>query len=387
MKLKRELFSKEPYGGGTLYKYTCNGKDFFLLAEGLRNNRKISVFKGSTADRTDEFTTQSTLQGWAKFEEYLAACQEEQQKQQPQNQNPDENPNVIPMLAIRNTGSNYLVRFFVQDMQGNQITLMEFPLPSTAIPSPYPQGVFNVDWSGEEIPAIFKCEVLLSPNDSVVYAEDTDYDVFLFIPKALMSQGGEPQGGNSGGGEGEPEPEGGGEGGEDDEPTERGGEPQGGSGGEGGEDDEPTERGGEPQGGSGGEGGEDDEPTEAGGEPQGGSGGGGEGEPTDEVPQGGGSGKPTEGEPEGEDEKPSGNNNDTNPNGSQRQKPLNYNSIVKTIADTTGLPENVVQNKFFNASRGETFLTSVGFGNIKNALNLPADTTPRQLAEQIINLK
>jgi len=321
MKLKRELFSKEPYGGGTLYKYTCNGQDFFLLAEGVRNNRKIAVFKGSTADRADEFTTQSTLQGWAKFEEYLAACQSEQQKKQPQNQNPDENPNVTPMLAIRNTGGNYVVRFFVVGGNGEQTTLMEFALPSNAIPTPYPQNVFNVDWSGEEIPAIFKCEVLLSPNPDVVYAEDENSDVFLFIPKALMSQGGEPQGGSGGEG-GEPEPEG-------------DGEPQGGEGD------------GEPQGG------------EGGGEPQGGEG--------DGEPQGG--------------------NNKSGNGGNQRQLDMSINSVVQTIADTTGLPANVVQNKFFNVSRGENFLTSSGFENIKNALNLPADTTPRELAEQIINLK
>jgi hypothetical protein len=368
MKLKRELFSKEPYGGGILYKYTCNGQDFFLLAEGVRNSRKISVFKGSTADRAEEFITQSTLQGWAKFEEFLAACQEEQQKNQPQNQNPDENPNITPMLAIRNTGGNYVVRFFVQDVQGEQTTLMEFALPSNAIPSPYPQNVFNVDWSGEEIPAIFKCEVLLSPNPDVVYGEDEGSDVFLFIPKSIMSQGGEPQGG-SGGGEPEPEGEGepqGGSGGEGE------GEPQGGSGGEGEGEGEPT--GGEPEGGSGGDG----EPTD--GEPQGGrrSGSGGEGEPTDGEPT---DGEPTEGEPQG------GSNNGGGSSGNQRQMNMTINSVVQTIADTTGLPANVVENKFFNAKRGETFLTSSGFENIKNALNLPADTTPRQLAEQIINLK
>ena len=78
------------------------------------------------------------------------------------------------------------------------------------MPSKIPNDVFVVNWSDEEVNMMLKCEIAMKEFD-IVFEEDKEKKVFLFIPKSIVNQGGE-KGGEEGGDEGGEE--GGDEGGE-----------------------------------------------------------------------------------------------------------------------------------------------------------------------------
>jgi hypothetical protein len=96
-----------------------------------------------------------------------------------------------------------------------QKKVFDFKVSVDTMPQPLPDVVFEVDWSGEDITQFLKAEVLLKRFEDVKFEEDPDKKVFLFIPKSLITQGGE-EGGNTGKGNK----------GENGKPTDKEGEPK-----------------------------------------------------------------------------------------------------------------------------------------------------------------
>lgn len=345
MKLNRDAFVKTDYQDGKLYQYTCNDTDFFLYVKGKGQDKEMSVFKGKVDDRQDEFNTSDTLEAWSKFEEMLKECEPQQGSSGGFAKNPQQNPNILPLLAIkRNEGTGmFSVKLFaVVDKQ--QVVAMEFEVSSDALPYPYPTKVFVVDWQNEEIPTLFKCDILMKKYGDVEFEEDKEADVFLFIPKSIMTQGGE-EGGNA----------------DQSQPSiSEGGEPQEGEEAEGGEpqEDQEPQEGDEPS--EGGDEGEEDE-----GEPE-------EDEETDEPSGGGDEGgeptnEPIEGRTPVEDE------------------PINFGETITRLSELTNTQPSLITNVFRTVSNGETWLLLNNFSKIKQDLNLPANITAREFSQQIIN--
>lgn len=238
MKLNRDNYIKMDYQGGMLYQYVCNETDFFLFVEGKGQDKKMSVFKGNVDSRQEEFNTSDTLEAWNKFEEMLTVCEPEQGSSGGFKNNPQQNPNILPLLAIKRLDSgDFTVSLFAAIGDNEQVTAMSFTVGANALKYPFPPSVFVVDWKDEEIPAIFKCEILMKRYSDVEFEEDKDCEVFLFIPKSIINQGGE-EGGNADGGDEQPD------GGQPDD-----GQPDGGQPDDGQPDDEETD--GEPTQGTG----------------------------------------------------------------------------------------------------------------------------------------
>ena len=102
MKLKRENFRKEEIlNTGVRYIYRCNETDFFLEVLGVPKITSIHVFKGSLSDRQDEFNTTDSLEAWNKFEAMLDECSPKQGSSGGFANKPMENPNILPLLAIK----------------------------------------------------------------------------------------------------------------------------------------------------------------------------------------------------------------------------------------------------------------------------------------------
>ena len=331
MKLNRENFTKQEYDGGTLYNYVCKETNFYLLVKGKGSRKEISVFKGDVDNRGEEFKTTNTLEAWNKFEEMLVACDGSQGSSGGFAKNPQQNTQMLPLLAIKRNDDNgtFAVTFFALLGDQTQTSVMAFEIGANALIYPYPKKVFVSDWINEEIPAIFQCEVIMKRYEEIVFAEDPDTDVFLFIPKSIVTQGGD-QGG-------EPDGEGGGD---QSDINEDDGEPS-------------DEEGGNSGGGEG-------EPTED------------DGEPSDE--EGGNSG--------GGDYEPSDDGGKTKVN-----TPIDYSDIINRIAVITDNEPSTINSVFRTVNTGETFLLLNNFTDIKSELNLPADITAKQLSEQIINSK
>jgi hypothetical protein len=364
MKLNKDNFEKTVEGDVITYTYRCNETDFFLVVSGSRVDRQINVFKGSLENKEEELVTADPLEAWNYFETLLEICQPKQSSSGGGGgQKPEENPKLLPLLAIKfNEVSNmWDCILFVVLEDNTQQDVFNFSINPSAMPKVLPtKKVFTVDWSNEEIPMLLKSEVLLKDYPTVKFETHNDYEVFLFIPKSLVSQGGEEGGATEEPqGEGEPSDEEGGE------PTdEKGGEPSDKKGkGKPKEDGEPTDEDGEPTD-------EDEEPSNEDGEPTDE-----DGEPTDKN----GKGKPSdEGEPT--DEEP----DDEEPVGSYVNR-TNAPQIIQELAASTETKVPVVKSIFRNAESGEMWLQENNFPKIIKDLNLPNNISAKELSTQIIN--
>jgi len=332
MKLNRDNYIKMDYQGGTLYQYVCNETDFFLLVEGKGQDKKMSVFKGSVDSRQEEFNTSDTLEAWNKFEEMLTVCEPEQGSSGGFKNNPQQNPNILPLLAIKRLDSgDFTVNLFAVIGDNEQVTIMTFTVEANALKYPFPPSVFVVDWKDEEIPALFKCEILMKRYSDVEFEEDKDCEVFLFIPKSIINQGGE-RGGNADGGDEQPD----------------GGQP---------DDGEPTDDG-QPDDEDG------QEPTD-------------DGEPTDEE---------TDGEPTQGTGQPTNERIDDNAPRVE-QPPVDFGDTVRRLSEITNISPSTVINVFRSVRNGETWLLTNNFENIKRQLNLPPTMKAAEFSELIINSK
>jgi len=355
MKLNKDNFNKTIEGDVITYSYRCNETDFFLVVSGGRADRQLNVFKGSLENKEEELVTSDSLEAWNYFETLLEICQPKQSSSGGGGvQKPEENPKLLPLLAIKlNEVSNmWDCILFVVLEDNTQQDVFNFSISASAMPKVLPtKKVFTVDWSNEEIPMLLKCEVLLKDYPTVKFETHSDYEVFLFIPKSLVSQGGEEGGGTEEPqGEGEPTHE-------DGEPTEKKGK------GKPKEDGEPTDEDGEPTD-------EDGEPIDEDGEPTDE-----DGEPTDKN----GKGKPSdEGEPT--DEEP----DDEEPVGDYVTR-INAPQIIQELAASTETKIPVVKSVFQNARSGQMWLQENNFPKIIKDLNLPNNITELELSTQIIN--
>jgi hypothetical protein len=393
MKLNKENFTKTIDKDIVRYSYNCNDADFFLELVGQNQDRNINVFSGSLDDRKDLLTTKSSLEAWNHFENLLNVCSGQQGSSGGDNlgKNPQQNPNILPLLAITGTngGMTKIALFAVMDDK-SQTKIFNFEVSSNTIPQPLPSNVFTVDWTDEDITQLLKCEVLLKEYDAINFEEEPNSKVFLFIPKNIANQGGE-EGGNTEGGDGEPGNEGGeptdkkGKKGEptdepieDDEPGNEGGEPTDKKGKKGEPTDQPTEptdkpseptdkkgKKGEPTN----EPGEDGEPTNEPGEG---------GEPTNEPGEGG---EPQDQPDQDDDKKDS--------KGQNREIQLDFSQSIQQISDSTDgdYSPSELLNIFRSVRTGEVWLSSNNFPKIKRDLNLPATMSARQFSQEIINSK
>ena len=218
----------------------------------------------------------------------------------------------------------------------SQVKVFDFKVSLDTMPQPLPDGVFEVDWSGEDIPNILKSEVLLKRFEDVKFDEAPDKKVFLFIPKSLISQGGE-EGGNTEEGEK-------GEKGEKGKPSEEKGEK-----GNKGDNGKPTDKEGEPK---------DDEPK------------------SDEPPSGI-NGKPTDKEGDKEDRQ----------SGKGQTGKMNFSDTIQKLSKSTNKNPSSIIGFFRSVGSGESWLSLNNFSKIKNDLGLPTNMTTRELSEIIINSK
>jgi hypothetical protein len=356
MKLNRENFIKMEHDGGMLYKYVCNETDFFLHVKGRGARKEISVFKGNVDNRIEEFKTNDSLEAWNRFEEMLKVCEPEQGSSGGFKKNPQETPQILPLLAVKQDGGGYNVILFGQLTNGEQITAFDFFVSADALTYPFPNKVFSVDWSNEEIPALVKCEVIMKQFPDVKFKEDEERDVFLFIPKSIMQQGGE-KGGET---EGEPDGEGEPTGGDDGTPSYKKGEPKDGK------DGKPDDK--EPK-----------QPTDGGtpsdkkGEPKDGE----DGKPDDEDDTDEGGSQPTSGSGEKLNPEDVGKGENSN-------QPIDYPEAVQTIARIAEVQPSTI-TRMRTAENLETLLLTSNFSAIKSALNLPANMTAIELSQQLIN--
>lgn len=336
MKLNRDNYIKMDYQGGMLYQYVCNETNIFLLVEGKGQDKKMSVFKGSVDSRQEELNTSNTLEAWNKFEELLTVCEPNQGSSGGFAKNPQQNPNILPLFAIKRLDSgDFTVNLFAAIGDNEQATAMTFTVGADALKYPFPPSVFVVDWKDEEIPSIFKCEILMKRYSDVEFEEDKDCEVFLFIPKSIINQGGE-EGGNADGGDEQPD------GGQPDDGRSNGGQPYGGQ-----PDDEDGQ---EPT--------DDEEPTDEG---------------TDEEPTQG-TGQPT--------------NERIDDNAPRvEQPPIDFGDTVRRLSELTNISPSTIINVFRSVRNGETWLLTNNFENIKRQLNLPPSTNAADFSQQIINSK
>jgi len=383
MKLTKESFNKTIDGDIVRYSYNCNDTNFYLELIGKNVGRNIKVFKGSLDDRQEELTTKDTLEAWNYFEDLLKVCSGEQGSSGGDNlgKNPQQNPNILPLLAIGATlGGFRTITMFALLEDKTQKKIFDFEVAESTMPQPIPNSVFTVDWSGQDITQLLKCEVILKEFDDVTFEEQPSKKVFLFIPKSISNQGGE-EGGNTEKGQGEPSDKDG-EGGKpsnekgdkerqnkdqkakpskDGEQTDEKGEPTD----EKGENGEPSK-----------EQGEDTEPTNDEG---------GDAEPTDQDGEDGESS-----DEQGEKAEPNENNQDDEMKGGKsNDKKVDFSQTIQQLANVTDGEYNPSEllSIFRNTESGEAWLASNNFPKIKKDLNLPPSTTPRQFSQQIINSK
>lgn len=358
MKLNKENFKKSiTKDDRTMYQYRCNDQDFYLVNGYINGNRTIKVWTGTEDMLLDDdkvFTTTNTLEAWNKFEELLEVCAPKQSSSGGFKNNPQENPNILPLLAISDDEVNgkKKVTFFVQLDDKAQVSVYSFEVESSLMPSSLPKDKpFEVDWTTIEAPMLFKSEVILKYFDKIKFEEDPTQSVFLFIPKNIVNQGGEEGGNTEGGEEGQPKP-----GKKSEEEVEEKGE----KGEEKGEKGEKGEEEGEEE--QGGEGGEEGEQKE------------GEGEEKGTGKQA----KEGEGE-EGESDKQGKQN--------ALDVKLDFGDSIIKISQITQEPPSVVSRFFSKVNSGALFLQTNKFTEIKTALGLPQDLNQIQVSEIIINSK
>ena len=336
MKLNKDNFIKTVDGDFTIYKYNCNDTGFFLELVGNNENRNINVFKGSLDDRQELKTTKDTLEAWNYFETLLVECQSEQGSSGGGGMNnPQDNPNLLPLMAIGSVDNNGFRNntLFVLLDDKTQVKVFDFKVSIDTMPQPLPDGVFEVDWSGEDIPNILKSEVLLKRFEDIKFDEEPNKKVFLFIPKSLVSQGGEEGGNTEEGKKGEK----GEKGKPSDEKAEKGNK----------EDNaEPND--------------EEDELK------------------TDEPPSGI-NGKPTNKEGKIEEKE----------SAVGKMEKMNFSDTIQQLSKSTDgeYPPSELIGLFRSVGTGEIWLSQNDFPKIKKDLGLPINMTPRQLSEIIINSK
>jgi hypothetical protein len=174
---------------------------------------------------------------------------------------------------------------------------------------------------------LFKCEVVLKSLNDIEFEDDKECTVFLFIPKSIVTQGGETD-------EKEPSDEDEGEPSDNDDPNKKKsrGKPSD-------QDDEDENEG------------EDEDEGE----------GEGEGEPTDDRIS-----------------------NDTPRTPIQD---VTFSDAITAIAEVVNQQPSSVVSVFRTQRTGEAFLQTKNFNEIKTRLNLSPDTTIAELTTQIINSK
>lgn len=366
MKLQKENLKKVENINETLYEYTCNDSLFVINFKKDGNENEIMVYKvGQDGLPIEPFTTSSNLEAWNKFEELLKECEPNQGSSGGFAQNPQENPNIVPLLAIKKTSDGYFCTLFVELEDKTQVKVYEFATSSASMPIPIPNEVFISDWSNEEVPMLLKCEIIFKKVDDN-FEEDPSADVFLFIPKSITNQGGEKGGGEEGGGQ-----EGGGEEGGQGKGKEKGnGQDKGDKGGQ-----EKGDEDGQGQGeGKGEDGGQ--EKGDEGGQSQG-KGKGEEG--GDEDGQGKGQDQPI-------DETPRDNQGEGGIGGQSQLDNRTFAQLVNELSTATNVSPSTIVKVFDDETTGEAFLTSNNFSKIKKQLNLPSQMTAQQFTNQIINL-
>jgi hypothetical protein len=370
MKLNEKDFVKSADDNYITYQYSCNGNVFYLKIDVWTNT--IYVYKNDEWDVSPDpqtgdgsiFKTRDYIQAWTKFEELVLACAPQQQSSGGFS-NPQNNPKLMPLLAIRETYDKLICVFFVLLDDGNQQTIEMFEIDKAdfTLPSNWQTEVFVADWSNLSVPKLFKSEILFKKFDDIVWETDPDALVFLFIPKNILQQSGEDKVGK-----GEPknkvkndinEPKEPKEPGEPGEPTNEPGEP--------GEPGEPTDEPGEPTD-------EPGEPTDEPGEPTDEP-----GEPTDEP------GEPTDepGEPTDEPGEPGGKKPGKIQPSYKKPDDIPVSEILKKLSDNINMKTEVIQDFFTRPKFGSDFLKSNNFEKIKKDLNLDPNTTSLQLAERI----
>ena len=113
MKLNREDFTKtKGLDGSIIYSYKCN--DNFHVIRLLSDN-EIYVYMNDEFSDTKQtlvpFT--NTLDAWNKFEELVDECSPKPSTSGGYMQNPQANPNLMPLLAILDGGSKWNITLFV----------------------------------------------------------------------------------------------------------------------------------------------------------------------------------------------------------------------------------------------------------------------------------
>lgn len=344
MKLNKENFNKSiTKDDRTMYQYRCNNQDFYLVNGYINGNRTIKVWTGTEDMLLDDdkvFTTINTLEAWNKFEELLEECAPKQSSSGGFKNNPQENPNIFPLLAISDDEVNdkKKVTFFVQVDDKGQANVYSFEVESNLMPSTLPKDKpFEVDWTTIEAPMLFKSKVILKYFDKIKFEEDPTQSVFLFIPKNIVNQGGEEGGNTEGGEEGEGDGEGEGQGEGQAKDVSK-------------EDAEGKGKGEEAEG---------QGEEEAKGEAQG----------------------ITKEDAEGEGE--------SNKLGKQnaRDIQLDFGDSIIRISNITGEQSSVVSRFFSKVKSGALFLQTNKFTEIKTVLGLPQDLNEIQVSEIIINSK
>jgi len=386
MKLTKENFTKTIDGDIVRYSYNCNDTNFYLELMGKNQGRNIKVFKGSIDDRQEELTTKDSLEAWNYFEDLLKVCSSEQGSSGGDNlgKNPQQNPNILPLLAIGAVlGGFRTITLFAVLEDKTQKKLFDFEVAESTMPQPIPTSVFTVDWSGQDITQMLKCEVILKEFDDVKFDEEPNKKVFLFIPKSIADQGGE-EGGNTEKGEREP-----GEKGKPSDEKGKGGKPTDEKAEDGG-DGEPTDKEGEngkPQKGKDGE--PTDEEVEDGGDGEPTDEKGKDGKPSDEKKEDGGDGEPSDKQGDKPSESENGKKDESEGKSEFKDKKIDFSDTIQQLASSTNGDYNPSEllSIFRNTESGEAWLASNNFPKIKKDLNLPQSTTPRQLSQQIINSK
>jgi hypothetical protein len=341
MKLKKENFKKEGVDGDLLYTYTCNGTDFKMGVWGYEeSDRTISVWKGEEAKK--EF--KDVLDAWNYFEELLKECQPEQESSGGYMKDPQQNPNILPLLAIHYGKA----KLFALLNDGSQVVVFEFSISVTTMPSQITDSPFVVDWSNQDVPDILKCEVLMKKYD-LSFEDDPSADVFLFIPKSIVSQGGDEGGQTSSGTSG-----------------------SSGSSGSDGTSGSSGSSGSDGTSGSSGSSGSDGTSGSSGSSGSQGSSG----------SSGSSGSRGSAGSSGGDIEE------DRESQGFQTEiKKGGFSQLMQKLSDCTGIQISILVSTFRNVNSGVAFFGSLNFSKIKECMGVPAKVTMQELSQSIINSK
>ena len=353
MKLKKENFKKEGVDGDLLYTYTCNGTDFKMGVWGYEeSDRTISVWKGEEAKK--EF--KDVLDAWNYFEELLKECQPEQESSGGYMKDPQQNPNILPLLAIHYGKA----KLFALLNDGSQVVVFEFSISVTTMPSQITDSPFVVDWSNQDVPDILKCEVLMKKYD-LSFEDDPSADVFLFIPKSIVSQGGDEGGQTSSGTSG-----------------------SSGSSGSDGTSGSSGSSGSDGTSGSSGSSGSDGTSGSSGSSGSDGTSGssGSSGSQGSSGSSGSSGSRGSAGSSGGDIEE------DRESQGFQTEiKKGGFSQLMQKLSDCTGIQISILVSTFRNVNSGVAFFGSLNFSKIKECMGVPAKVTMQELSQSIINSK